>query len=270
MRKWPLLLLALARVAVLAANDRVQSCEESWKRALAAAQLPGGDVDYKSLLGRWTALESQCKGTGVYEFRFATLYLEVDQPQRAAEVLDSVKSFPQQYAQLLPFVRLRAELMALARENPVPMDKVRALKPRFMAVLDGMPPSYAAYDQFANYLMVIDDMQDAITYGEKSIALREDQWDTNRSLAIAYMSTGNYTKSIRCARRAQELRNSLISDPPFMYAVAKSYAGIGNITVAKKTMGMLLDAKPTERGSPEYRDAISFIVAEVKKGNVRN
>jgi tetratricopeptide (TPR) repeat protein len=134
------------------------------------------------------------------------------------------------------------------------------------------PDEYEAYDQVANYMLLIDEPKDAISLGEKALALRErdDQWNAHRTLAIAYMGVGEFDQSIRHARRAQELRNSLIADPPFMYAVAKSYAAIGNITVAKKTLGMLIKEIPSERGSAEFNDAINFLAAQIKKGNVRN
>jgi hypothetical protein len=71
-------------------------------------------------------------------------------------------------------------------------------------------------------------------------------------------------------RRAQELRKSLISDPQFMYALAKAYAGAGNIKVAEMTLQILRQEKPSEHGSADWHDAINFIAAQIKAGNQKN
>jgi tetratricopeptide (TPR) repeat protein len=269
LRKWWLLLAVIAPAIVCAADDRARSCEESWNQAYAAFQQQQ-DGDAKFLLQKWLGLESQCRGTGIYEFRLATLYLRVDQPQRALDVLNGAKSYPPPYAAIVPMAKVRAQIAVLADETPIPWDKVRALKPQVLAALQTAPNDYVGNEEVANYMAMIGDADSAITYGEKAAALREDQWETHRTLTMAYFQKGDYVKSLVNARRAQELRHALIDDPPFMYVVAKAYAGVGNMAAVKSTMGLLLNEKPGERGTPEYREAVNFIAAEIKKGNLRN
>jgi tetratricopeptide (TPR) repeat protein len=269
LRNWSLVLAAMVPAMACAAPDRARSCEESWNQTSAAFQQQQEGYA-KALLEKWLALESQCRGTGVYEFRLAALYLKVDQPQLALDVLNRAKSFPPPYAALVPMAKVRAQIAVLVDTTPIPWDKVRALKPKVLAAVQTAPDDYVGYEEVANYMAMIDDAESAINYGEKAVALREDQWETHRTLTMAYFKKGDYHKSLINAGRAQQLRNSLIDDPPFMYVVAKAYAGIGNMTAAKNVMGLLLNEKPSERGTPEYRDAVNFIAAEIKKGNVGN
>lgn len=130
-----LLLLAGGLAAAHAAGDRVQSCQASWDQTYASVQQQGDDYDSKSLLQKWLAQEGPCRGTGVYEFRLAALYVKADQPKRALEVLNGTKSFPAHYASLVPLLKLRAELTILGGQDPIPIDKIRELKPQFVAAL---------------------------------------------------------------------------------------------------------------------------------------
>ena len=264
----PLVLLPLAAAA--AAEDRLSVCEGNWTQAYAASAATGGAHDYVALLKSWQALESQCKGSGVYEFRLAMLYVANNQPKLALELLNSAQGWPPNYARLAPLIRLKTQLAVYAAEKPVSLEKIRSMKPQYMAIVAQEPNSAAVNEQVANYLLIVGDDREAIAYAGKSLKLQNEQWEPNRTLTIANYRIGEYAFAVMAGRRAQELRNSLVKDPEFMYAVAKSFAGVGNITVAKKTLAILNDQVPAEHGSPDWQDAISFIRAQIDAGNQKN
>ena len=167
-------------------------------------------------------------------------------------------------------MRLGAQLKVLVAEKPISRDKILALKPQFVAALSESPNSPTAYEQTSNYMLLIADYRSAITYAERSLKLHDEQWEPNRTLTIAHMQLGEYAPAVFAGRRAEELRNSLRSDPQFMYALAKSYAGAGNIHVAEMTLQLLRQETPNQHGTEEWHDAINFIAARVKSGNNKN
>ncbi len=269
-RRCFLLPLVLFSLAAAAAEDRQSVCEENWKQAYAASATTGGAHDYVALLNSWKALEGQCKGSGVYEFRLATLYIANNQPKLALELLNSAQAWPLPYARLAPLVRLKTQMAVYVAEKPVSIEKIRSMKPQYMAIAAQEPDSPAVNEQVANFLLIVGDDREAIAYAEKSLKLQNDQWEPNRTLTIADYHIGEYAFAVMAGRRAQELRNSLVKDPEFMYAVAKSYAGVGNITVAKMTLAILNEQVPAEHGGPDWQDAVSFIRAQIAAGNQKN
>jgi hypothetical protein len=261
--------LTIAR-AHAAGDSRLERCERAWDQVYAGTENPDAVQNNADLLKRWQAFEGECKGTGVYEVRLAALYSAMHQTRLAITVLDGIKNLPPQYEGMVKLLHLRVKVTVLTDERPYPRDKILALRPQFEKFAANYPDWYLAAEQASNYMSIIDDKSAAITYALRSLELRQDQWEPNRTLALAYMELGDYDKAIRAARRAQELHNAVISDPPFMYAVSKSYAAIGNITVAKMTLAMLQHERPMESGTPDWNDAIGFIVKQIKAGNVRN
>ena len=113
-------------------------------------------------------------------------------------------------------------------------------------------------------MIAIEDYASAIHYASRSIELNSHQWEPNRSLAIAHAMQGEYGPAIAAGRRAEDLRASLITDPELMYAVARSYAAIGNVPVAEKTMGILAHNNPSVRGTPDWNACIAFLAARLK------
>ena len=257
--------LALLPMSLQAADTtRFAACEEMWRQTYAASATAGGQHDTADLIKKWVSLAAYCEGSGVYEFRLAILYLASNRPQAALDLLKDAHTWPVQYAKLAPFVRLRAQLSTYASETPMPLDKIRALKPQYLAALADGPVSPTAYEQVSNYMLVIQEYRDAIIYAEKSLQLRSDQWEPNRTLTIAHEHLAEYAPAVFAGRRAQELRNSLISDSEFMYALAKSYAGAGNVKVAEMTLQILRQEKPDENGSANWQEAINFLAEQLK------
>jgi tetratricopeptide (TPR) repeat protein len=233
--------------------------------------LPGGRTqDNVALLKSWQSHEATCKGTGVYEYRLDALQSALGNSKAALDLLDGASAWPPVYAKLAPFIKLQMQLREYGAETPLPMDKIRALKPQFLATAANVSDSPAADQQVANYLVLIGNYAEAIKYAEHSLKLHADQWEPNRSLTIAYSHTGNYAGAVFAGRRAQWLRNSLIKDPEFMYAVSRGYAGAGNIKVAEQTLAILNQEVPSERGCRDWRDAIAFIRAQIDAGNRKN
>jgi tetratricopeptide (TPR) repeat protein len=253
-----------------AAGTKVAVCEERWQRIYTMNDSGGGNHDVAALLKDWLAMEPLCKGSGIYEFRLATLYLALEQPQAALRTIEKFPALPEQYAKSVPFMRLRVQLTLLKDQRPIPRDKILALKPEYVAALEKDQDSPTAYEEASNYMLMIGDDRSAVSYAERSLQLDANQWDPNRTLAIAFMHLGEYAKSVFAGRRAQEIRNVLIADPEFMYAVAKSYAGVGNITVAEKTLQILVNAKPDEHNTEAWRETINFLAEQVRAGNRKN
>jgi tetratricopeptide (TPR) repeat protein len=269
--KLPQILVSLIAipVAVHAADARLAGCETSWRQLYTASDSGGGAHDYGALLHEWSTFEPKCKGTGAYEFRLASLYTAVGQPKLAIDLLSNTEGWPPNYVRLATLARLRAELVLYSSEIPPAMDKMLKLRPQYVEAVADYPDA-VAYDQASNYMLMIDDNRTAISYAEKSLQILSDQWDPNRTLTIAHFRQGEYGEAVFAGRRAQELKNSLVKEPEFMYSVAKSFAGVGNIAVAQKTLAILLQEVPNEHGSKGWQDAVEFIKAQIRAGNNKN
>jgi tetratricopeptide (TPR) repeat protein len=257
-------------MAAHGADSRLANCEAVWKQLFADSVAGGRTQDNLALFTSWKGHEATCKGTGVYEFRLAAIQVALGDSKAAQELMRGASAWPSPYAQNASLLGLRLQLTEYGKQEPPPMDKIRELKPRYLAAVAALGDSPAATEQVANYLVIISDYLGAIKYAEQSLKLQSDQWDPNRSLAIAYSHTGNYAGAVFAGRRAQELRNSLIKDPEFMYAVTRGYAGVGNIKVAEMTLALLNQQVPSERGSRDWNGEIAFIRAQIAAGNQKN
>ena len=252
------------------ADSRIADCEAAWKQLFADSVAGGRTHDTAALLTSWKRHGAACTGTGVFEYRMAVLEMALGDLTEAQALLSTASAWPVPYAQNASLLRLRMRLAEYAAQYPIPMDKVRALKPDYLAAVASLGGSATAYNQVANYLVLIGDYAQAIPYAEQSLQLQPELWDSNRSLAIAYSRTGNCAGAVFAGRRAQELRDSLIKDPEFMYSVTRGYAGAGNIKVAEMTLALLNQQVPSARGSRDWNDAISFIRAQLAAGNQKN
>jgi tetratricopeptide (TPR) repeat protein len=265
-----LAIILFVPVAACGADSRLAKCEATWEQIFADSVAGGRAQDNVALLKSWQSHEATCKGTGVYEYRLALLQSALGNSKAAIELLDRAGAWPPVYAKLAPLMKLQMQLREYGAETPLPMNKIRALKPQFLAAAANISDSPSANQQVANYLVLIGDYAEAIKYAEQSLKLQADQWEPNRSLTIAYSHTGNYAGAVFAGRRAQSLRNSLIKDSEFMYAVSRGYAGVGNIKVAEQTLAILNQEVPSEHGSRDWRDAIAFIRAQIDAGSQKN
>ena len=257
-------------MAAFSADARLAKCEAIWDHLYTDSIAGGRTQDNAALLKSWQDHEPTCRGTGAYEFRLAVIQMALGNLKTALELLNRASGWPPQYAKFTALLKLQVQLRVFGAQTPLPIDKVRALKPQFLAAAANVSDAPTAGQQVANYLVLIGDYAEAIPYAERSLKLYDQQWEPNRSLAIAYSHTGNFSGAAFAGRRAQELRNSLIKDPEFMYAVTRGYAGVGNIKVAEMTLAILNQEVPSEHGSKDWSEAIAFIRAQIAAGNRKN
>ncbi len=145
-------------------RERIAKCEADWSRVSGATASGGPPVDKSGMLKSWLALESACRGTGLFEYRLASLYVAVDQPSNAIPLLVNVESWPGDYAKVAPFLRLNAQMKIYLAQTPFPRDQFNALKPQFLAALALAPDTAVANEQTSHYLMMIGDYADATKY----------------------------------------------------------------------------------------------------------
>lgn len=265
------LILSMGLSAGASADDHSLVCEKRWNEMLAGYAVAYQPQDAPHLLGEWKRLEDQCKGTGVYEVHLATLYIGIHDWKSAQNVIESLRSPPDAYAGLWKFLKLTAQLGIMAGEKPIPMAKVIALRPQYLAALDETRDWYIAWEQVANYMLLIQDYPSAIAHAEKSIEMRGDQWEPHRTLTIAYAHVGEYQRALDSAGKVRDLRpGGQIVDRDYTHSIAKSYAGIGQIKVAEKILAAMIRADPSEKDDPGFADVINFITMQLNAGNVKD
>jgi tetratricopeptide (TPR) repeat protein len=261
------LLLTISMGAGAADPARVTKCESEWSRVSGATEVNGRQAEKATMLQNWLAVEPRCRGTGVFEYRLATLYIATGQPNKAMPLLVDTESWPGDYPKIAPFIRLNAQMQIFAAETPFPRAKFNALKPEFLAALAIAPNTAIGNEQIAGYLALTGDYADAVKYANRSLEIDQRQWEANRTLTIAYVGLGKFSESIASGAQTVHLNSDIVKDPYFMYALAKAYSGAGNIDAAEKVLAALATKVPSARGTEDWKGTIAFMRDQVRAQN---
>ena len=215
--------------------------------------------DYKKLLAQWKQLAPTCIGTGVYEGRLVGLYLRLHKTGDAEAILQAIKDPTVLSSPVVKAARLHTSFMKLALHAGTTIDGFRALEPQYLIFLKEEPNWEGSYELVSGYELSIGNADKAIRYGEQAQRMLPDAWVNYRTLAIAYSMLGRHTEAVEAGDRAQSLNKVVSADTEFMFALAKSYAAIGDKETLKAILALVVHYHPDIRKRPDFVETMKFI-----------
>lgn len=253
-----LLILLIGGVGSLncALADEGELCDQKWWE-ITGRQDSGRSRDFSLLLKEWNRLEKQCRGTGIYEIRLASILLMLDRYHDATEFLDNA-DIPHKYQAQAEAVKLNARLYrALSKDKP---DLTEFLQVRNQSLIsvDKYPNETALYSLLGHVQVLLGEYAAAIGPLEKAIDSKNeaDLSGPYRNLVIAYSRSNHYQSAIGVIDEAYRLDRSVTSDKEFMFAAANAYAATGKPDTAKKFLTLILNKYPELKDDPVFAQAV--------------
>lgn len=261
MRITHLLLGAISGLFPLAAsaiNETAKWCEQQWG-VLAQPFESGAETDYKNALTRWKAYEPKCRGTGSYESRLAVIYLQLDELEKAKEILTAAQKLKSEYGHLIDIALLHIRFYELSKKKDVKPEDFNQLEADYEQLIKRYPSWDVGYEQLGHLKLLLGKKEEAIKYSLAAVQRSSKSWLSYRDLAIAYAVSGKHKDSLEAGDKAYKLRKILSWDPDFMSALAVSYAAMKDFKMAQTTLWLISQRKPELRNDKDFQGVVSYV-----------
>jgi tetratricopeptide (TPR) repeat protein len=241
-----------------------EQCEKQWivdSGTLAAT--PGATAATGALLRQWRSREAACGTTSIYWGRLAMIQVLANDLAGAKASLARAPTSPAySYAVDLAAVQVAVQERMT---NPAPMTRadIAKFESAYAAVVAKHPQWPTGYAMVGAMQTMLGKHADAVRSLE--VAARGDVyqlWSVYRNLAISLSALGKHTEALAAADKAGQMNPSLLSDPPFAYAVAISHAALGYLDDAADTLKVIASRRPDIQKDPEYLRAVDFYQAQ--------
>jgi tetratricopeptide (TPR) repeat protein len=271
-RRFLLLFFALSACqlspSAFAAQSTPEWCEQQWRAD--SADFNARSMNLSALTARYSRHEAECKGTVTYEARLAGAYAMTHQFDRALEILKPVDGASGPWQHLVDFAKLQIDFFSLLDAETVTRAQAVELRNKFEAYVRKYPDFRDAYSQLGALQAELGDHSSAIKSLEFAIRSPMNMSGAFNLLTISYTAVGRYDDALQAADRAYDMDKAVTSDPRFMYALAKSNAGVGQLEAARRTLQVIAAKKPEVRTDPEFKEAVQFVVARQKSAPPSN
>jgi tetratricopeptide (TPR) repeat protein len=257
------MLEALAVVAVFAVGTTAQaeSCEQQWW-ADSARFVDQATPDYKTLLAEWQAREPDCKGTGIYEARLATIFTMLEQPAKAHKTLQSLKNVPEPYKDDVALARILAEHQELVIAGKTEVSSLENVEAKYISFVEQYPTSLEGRALLGGLETVLGKHREAIHHLARATHSKTpgQLHGVFRNLTISLAHVGKYEEAYRAAGKTIEFRKESMADPWFMCAAARAQVGLGRLDDAETTLGVLITKTPDFEADREYQETLRLLV----------
>ncbi len=243
-----------------AAEAGAKWCEQQW--LVEAAEFGNRDVpDYAGLRTRWQQYADKCRGTVAYEARLAITYAHLHQSDKARKVLKSVAGRSSEYAYLVELAGLQADTMELVSANSLDEEHLREFERKYASFVKRYPSLVEGYGLLGGVQTMLGEYLNAAKTLEKALDIQPDMrdWGLLRNLTIDYAALGVHQSAYVAASLALEVRKGLMSDTPFMCALANADIGLGKLKDADKVLRVLVAKTPEARSAPEFLAAVRLL-----------
>lgn len=254
--------MSLLPIHALAAT--AEWCESQWKIDSEPA-LYLNPPEFSGLLGTWQSHSQECAGTVAYEARMAFVYLLLNQVDNARNVIKPFEGKNSKYSYLIDFASIHSDAVEMENKETIKVDDVRKLESEYLAYVKKYPDFPDAFGMLGSYQMFLGEYDAAISSLEKAKSTDMSASMIYRNLAISYTAIGKYDDAIAAGDKAYELNEKITSDQYFVYAVAKADAGLGDYKSAQTALKLIAAKKPEVKATPEFQDAVEFVINEVNK-----
>lgn len=250
-----------------ASENAASWCEQQW--FVVSAQYVDQEVpDYAGLLQRWQQYGPKCQGTVAYEARLAFIYFYLDQPAKATEALQAVEAKVSEYRYLLELAQLLTEFKRLMLSKQMDEPHLRGFEHRLADFVKRNPHLFEGYALLGAIEVILNRHEEAITLLEKAAAMEGSPGSRAgiyRNLTISYAEVGRYQEAYDAGGEAISLSKAFFGDPYFMYAVAKTDAGLGRFADAQTAIRVIAKKRPQVKDTKDFLSTVDFIFDKMKE-----
>jgi tetratricopeptide (TPR) repeat protein len=246
-------------------NVRTTECEQKW---VELSRERRSDTKPSVLLAAWKTHERQCKGTGVYEIRLASIFTEMEQFDSARTTLAQV-SVPEKYKAQAEVLEINIDYLAALSSDDVDRAALQNLELRATTFLKAKPNANAVIGILGHVRIILGKYREAIEPLEKLVTGPSggDLTD-NRNLTIAYANSERYTDALEMLDRTYALSKEVTSDEEFMYAAILAYAAVGKVDAAKTMLTLILNKKPHLKSDVRFAEIV-FRAKQLSNGMLK-
>lgn len=244
-------------------------CERAWFGVSArfAPRMPKSTDP--ELVKAWQAYGASCAGTVAYEGRLAMAYVLTGQSELAKGVLAPLDRRGGPYGHLVDFGWILIDAVAVFQGVPEEAalaglaERLRVHTARFPESMEGLSMLGALRTMLGQHEAAV------AALSRCTSAPLIDLSGVHRNLTISLAALERYELAKASAEAALELRPELTSDPQWVYAVATTWAALGDLTTAGKALQSIGLEQPAVREDPRYRQAVQFVLERKKASAAR-
>jgi tetratricopeptide (TPR) repeat protein len=236
-------------------SARYALCDSQWKALAASA-----GKDLESLEVAWKGKDKECSGTGIYEYRLATLAEINGRRDDAISILDGAikKKLP-----LSDDMRaIRLGMLFSKAQFATPKDSAQAKKAHaeLEALLVSKPDLVPAMLQLSMQRLELEDFVGAEQMSRKALQHEPDAWQPRRSLFLALVALDKYSEARQLIRPTLQLHERFFSDSEFMLGAAFCYYKLGELKTAEQALRALLTKVPDIQNDRGYQQLTRLVL----------
>jgi tetratricopeptide (TPR) repeat protein len=253
------LFLSSVPVAFAAAADAAPTkgseCTRAW-----AELLDQSKGDPKVLGEKWQAMRSQCEGTGVYEFHWASV-LELS--GRRAEAIDYLSRVLKTDVPTRGSLEVQHSSMLFSQallEHGADPGVLAPIHAGMQAILREHPDSSYALGENARQLNMLGKYAEAYSSADKALGLDHNSWAAAMSLIEAGSQSG-HCKDVRgiIVPAIKTSEDRLLGNAGFMYAAVRCYLEGGATDTAESALKALVQRAPEVRQDSQFQRLVNAL-----------
>jgi tetratricopeptide (TPR) repeat protein len=236
-----------------------QKCKRQWGDLISNKAL-----DNNARVDKWKSLEGECGGHWLFGYRLSILFSIEKRFLEAEEIINkTINENKNTYIPELEYAKLSIRYDQALAEPDANFKALRSVLKDYVIYVSKNEDFHIAVIQISGMYMILDDMDNAILWGEKANKINPT-YHIERLLTLAYYNKKLYRKSVESAESAISLDEKGLDDTDFMIATALSFEGEGNYKRAKDVLNSLLINKPTVKNNEKFRRAVKKIMDKLK------
>jgi tetratricopeptide (TPR) repeat protein len=244
-------------------DDKGKRCEKHWEQLSTLTHPP----NYNELMKKWQNLNVQCSGTGIYEFRLATLYERIGQLEKAKDIIERAITSNYDYQHFLKLGKSLFQFITLVTNKVHEQSPYNDVENDYKELIKEKPKWVLPYEQLANTQLYNEKIVDAIESAQKAIELDPNSWMGFRVLVLGLAHGKEYETAKQFIVKAIQLNDALLAETEFMYAAALSYIKTGDLETAEQSLLVLLERNPAVRNDKMFQKIVDYLKAKQSEEN---
>jgi tetratricopeptide (TPR) repeat protein len=244
-------------------SEKGKLCEKKWEQMSILTYPP----NYNDLLKKWQNLSAQCSGTGIYEFRLATIYERLGQLEKAKEIVENAIKSNYGYQHFLKLGKNLYQFITLVTNGVQKQAAYDAIERNYKDLINEKPNWVLPYEQLANTQLYNEKIVEAIDSAQKAIELDSNSWMGFRILVLGLAQGKEYETAKKFIVNAIQLNDALLAEAEFMYAASLSYIKTGDLETAEQSLLVLLERNPAVKNDKMFQKIVGYLKAKQSEEN---
>ena len=178
---------------------------------------------------------------------------------------------PWLYNYLLELAHLLTEAKRLMLSQQMDDAHLRGFDRNLAEFVKRNPQLFEGYALLGGIEVILNRHAEAIPLLEKAAAMEGSPGSRAgiyRNLTISYAEVGRYQDAYDAGGTAISLSKTFFADPYFIYAVAKTDAGLGKFADAQTAIRVIAKKRPQVKDTKDFLSTVDFIFDKMKESDV--